>query len=358
MRSAAQARAPACAGARHCPFPRITQPHNRELAQTACSSSMAPACSAGATPSSSSPGCTGADAHVSTSRRTLLGAALAAVLLGQQRQAAAADAVVPADIRPSLAPDESKYDPTDPELRAAAAALQEALNAPSVQEEERLWTVVIDTYGGLDRPWVPDVVGRAWGNRGNARSRQGRLEEALADYDESIRICPWSVDPVLNRGVALEALGRFEEAVADYRAVLAVAPADPAAWNNLGNATGGLGRWDEAVGYYGRAVELAPNFSFAAANRALALFEVGQTDQAMREMRALLRRYPDFADMRAGLTAALWAIGKEGDAETSWSRVDDPRYADMGWIRFDRRWPPRVYKSLMAFLELRSLPAL
>lgn len=48
--------------------------------------------------------------------------------------------------------------PQDPELRAAAAALQEALNASSVQEEERLWTVVIDTYGGLDRPWVPDVV--------------------------------------------------------------------------------------------------------------------------------------------------------------------------------------------------------
>lgn len=39
------------------------------------------------------------------------------------------------------------------------------------------------------------------GNRGNARSRQGKLQEALGDYNESIRICPWSVDPVLNRSV-------------------------------------------------------------------------------------------------------------------------------------------------------------
>ena len=46
---------------------------------------------------------------------------------------------------------------------------------------------------------MPDVVGRAWGNRGNARSRQGKLQEALADYNEAIRICPWSGDPVLNR---------------------------------------------------------------------------------------------------------------------------------------------------------------
>jgi tetratricopeptide (TPR) repeat protein len=61
---------------------------------------------------------------------------------------------------------------------------------------------------------VADVVGRAYGNRGNARSRQGKLQAALADYNTSIQLCPWSVDPVLNRGVALEALGRFEGAQA------------------------------------------------------------------------------------------------------------------------------------------------
>ncbi|KXZ41002.1 hypothetical protein GPECTOR_1010g279 [Gonium pectorale] len=75
-------------------------------------------------------------------------------------------------------------------------------------------------------------------------------------------------------------------------------------------------------------------------------------------MRSLLRRYPDFADMRAALAGALWAIGKEGEAESQWSRVDDPRYRDFSWLRFNRRWPPRIYQALTAFLELRSLPAL
>jgi hypothetical protein len=37
---------------------------------------------------------------------------------------------------------------------------------------------------------------------------QGKLGQALADYNASIKLCPWSVDPVINRGVALEALGR------------------------------------------------------------------------------------------------------------------------------------------------------
>lgn len=46
---------------------------------------------------------------------------------------------------------------------------------------------------------------------------------------------------------------------------------------------------------------------------------------ACREMRTLLRRYPDFPDMRAALAAAQWAAGREGDAETNWQRVEDPR---------------------------------
>jgi hypothetical protein len=43
-------------------------------------------------------------------------------------------------------------------------------------------------------------------------------------------------------------------------------------------------------------------------------------------MRSLLRRYPDFPDMRAALAAAQWAAGREGDAETNWERVEDPRW--------------------------------
>jgi hypothetical protein len=30
--------------------------------------------------------------------------------------------------------------------------------------------------------------------------------------------------------------------------------------------------------------------------------------------------------MRAALAAAQWAAGREGDAETNWERVEDPRW--------------------------------
>lgn len=46
------------------------------------------------------------------------------------------------------------------------------IDCSQVEEEEELWTEVIDKYGKLDAEWVPDIVSRAWGNRGNSRSRQ------------------------------------------------------------------------------------------------------------------------------------------------------------------------------------------
>lgn len=87
----------------------------------------------------------------------------------------------------------------------------------------------------------------------------------------------------------------------------------------------GMKNWSEAEQCFGRAAQLAPAFSFAAANKTLAMFQLGKREQAIREMRTLLRRYPDFPDMRAALAAAQWAAGREGDAETNWQRVEDPR---------------------------------
>ncbi len=68
-----------------------------------------------------------------------------------------------------------------------------------MQEEERLWTELIEKYEDVDALWRGDIVGRAYGNRGNARTRQGKMDLALVDYNKAIDICPWSVDPVLNR---------------------------------------------------------------------------------------------------------------------------------------------------------------
>jgi tetratricopeptide (TPR) repeat protein len=275
-----------------------------------------------------------------------------------------AQPIPPARITLSLAPDQSLYDPSDPRLREAARLIEEALGAQNVRQEEALWTRAIQSYSSSPSadpstkpPWEDDVVGRCLGNRGNARARQGRLDEAVADYNAAMLRAPWSVDPVLNRGVALEAAGRLGEAAEDYRAVLAAAPDDPSAWNNLGNVLGKRGEWPAARDAFSRAADLAPRnaFAFAAAQRALADFQLGETERCVRDLRALLRRFAEFDDARAALAAALWSQGLEAQAEGEWSRVGDARYKDMAWVRRERSWPPKLADALASFLRIETV---
>lgn len=291
-------------------------------------------------------------AHIGFSRRHLLQSAGVVVLLASTGGTAWAEGGPV--VRLDLAPDQSKYNAADESLRDAAYLLQKALNADQVQEEERLWTELIDKYQDSDAIWKADVVGRAYGNRGNSRSRQGKMEEALTDFNKAIALCPWSVDPLLNRGVVYEALGRYDDAVVDYQAVLKAQPNDPSGWNNLGNCRMAQGAWQDAADFYGKAYKLAPGFSFAAANQSLALYQLGKTKEAIRTMKSLLRRYPDFPDMRAALTAASWRAGELGEAESNWSRVEDPRYGDPKWLERWRRWPPQIRADLENFLNIRA----
>lgn len=240
----------------------------------------------------------------------------------------------------------------------AADAGQAALAAPSVEEEERLLSVAVTLVEPVssDVPGRDEVLARALGDRGNARSRQGRFAEALGDYDASHAMLPSSPDPLLNKGAVLEQMGRFQDAIGCYEQVLRLDKNDPAGWNNLANAKLGLADYKGAEEGYLKAIKLSPSFSFARCNWAIAIFAGGgRDDQAMRELRSLTRRYPDFADARAALVAALWATGERGAADEEWERVLDldARYKDMAWLESGRRWPPRLVQAMQDFRGIR-----
>lgn len=222
----------------------------------------------------------------------------------------------------------------------------EATDLGDFATAERYWTQLIERF-----PENPAL----WSNRGNARVSQNRLSEAIADYNESIRLSPDATDPYLNRGAALEGQGQFAAAIADYNRVLELDPKDAMAFNNRGNAKAGRGDYAGAIADYHQATLLAPNFAFARASEALMHYELGEDKEALRQLRAILRKYPMFADARAALTALLWQQGNSGEAESNWvSAVGlDSRYRDLDWVKTVRRWPPRVTESLAGFLTLK-----
>ena len=189
------------------------------------------------------------------------------------------------------------------QLRDAMNAFQTALNAESVIEEEKGWTQIIDAYRYSNYSWTSDLLSRALGNRGNSRSRQGKLKEAIKDYDMSIELTGGQVaDPILNRGVAHEALFEFEAALKDYSAVLSLNPSDASALNNMGNVYIQLEDYKRAVESFKAAVKASPRFAFAEVNLAIALFLSGAVEESFAIFRRLLRRYPYFDDCHAGST--------------------------------------------------------
>ena len=59
---------------------------------------------------------------------------------------------------------------------------------------------------------------------GVTRAQSGRMEQALADIDEALKIDPADPEALLNRANVLKVLDRPEEALAGYEKALALKP--------------------------------------------------------------------------------------------------------------------------------------
>ena len=132
-------------------------------------------------------------------------------------------------------------------------------------------------------------------SQGNMLQALGRLEEALASYDQALRIEPGLVTALYNRGVTLCAMKRNEEALASYDCVLAIDPGDTAAWLNRGTLLADLGRPEDALAAVDRVLALDPHYAQAWNNRGIALQAQGRFEEALASYDHALALKPDYA---------------------------------------------------------------
>jgi lysophospholipase L1-like esterase len=157
----------------------------------------------------------------------------------------------------------------------AAAALKEelerlpergALARPGAGGEDLAAVEAARRLGEKDPEYSRIVV-----NLGNTLLSQGRFDEAIAQYEEALRMKPDLAEAYSNRGVALKSMGRLDEAVQSYIRALQLDPALPDVHNNLGVALARQDKMEDAVRCFRRALELRPGFPDAERNLALAL---------------------------------------------------------------------------------------
>jgi protein O-mannosyl-transferase len=160
-----------------------------------------------------------------------------------------------------------------------------------------------------DRDWNNDIVfytrtlefapdPHLFLNLGVALANRGRIDEAMAQYSEALRLKPDFPKAHVNLGVALAGQGRLNEAIAQLSEALRLQPDFPEARVNLGAALARQGRFDEAIAQYSEALRLKPDFLAARLNLGNALARQGRIDEAIAQYSELLRLRPDLPQVR------------------------------------------------------------
>lgn len=154
----------------------------------------------------------------------------------------------------------------------------------------------------------------ACNNRGFYLAEQGRLAEAIADFEAALRIDPNNADAHSNLGSALGRQGRVSEAATHYLAALQTNPDHAGALYNLGKACENAGQMKDAVDCYTRAIHSQPEYADAHNSLGVVLATEGKFQEAERHLRLAVRSKPSFAEALNNLGNVLTAQNRSAEA--------------------------------------------
>ena len=156
---------------------------------------------------------------------------------------------------------------------------------------------------------------------GNRHLQQGKYEEAIADYNEAIRINPESAQAYTNRGTVKGMLARHEEAIADFNEAIRINPQDTDAYNNRGSAKIKLGRPEEAIADFNQAIRINPQYPLAYYNRGNAKKALDQHDQAIADYDQTIGINPQDAEAHNNRGSAKGTLGRYEEAIADFNRA-------------------------------------
>ncbi|WP_445218012.1 tetratricopeptide repeat protein [Bradyrhizobium sp. Pa8] len=216
---------------------------------------------------------------------------------------------------------------------AAADDRQDCLNG---SKQTAAATIAACTRAIESGDYDDGVLSNLYHHRGYAwswTSFADRLDRALKDYNEAIRLEPKAVGSLLNRsrlynqrrdydraiadasralegdlsdygkkvgygerGYAYQAKGNNDRAIADYTDSIQLGADDNVTLTARGNAYFAKGDLDRAIADYDHVIALYPKYALAYYNRCLAYREKGDLDRVIADCSQAIALYPQYRD--------------------------------------------------------------
>ncbi len=187
------------------------------------------------------------------------------------------------------------------------------------RDQDTLWR---DTLAKNPGAWM------AHNNLASLLASEGKLDEAIAHFQEAVRLKPDHAKAHDSLGVALVRAGRTREAVEAFVRAVQLSPDDAGMRTNLAEALVLSGRGDEGLEEFDRALGLAPADAQVHARLGSALAQLGRNDEARAQLEEALRIAPRDANAQYNLGTLLLRTGRyeEAAAHLEEALRLDPRF--------------------------------
>ncbi|HUB68497.1 MAG TPA: tetratricopeptide repeat protein [Candidatus Methylacidiphilales bacterium] len=145
----------------------------------------------------------------------------------------------------------------------------------------------------------------AHNNLGFVLALKGRMNEAIVQYRQALKIDPNAANVRNNLGKALVETKQVDEAVFQFQQALILQPDIAEYHGNLGEALAQKGKVDDAMAQLEQALTLDPNYAEAHINLGNLLLPKGEVDTALVHYRKALEINPDMAAAHYNMGIAL-----------------------------------------------------
>lgn len=180
----------------------------------------------------------------------------------------------------------------------------------------------MDPVAGTGIPKTHDVEG--WFDRGKEKMDEDDNLEALAAFDQVLKLDSNHYRAWINRGNTLTNLQRFGEAISSYDRAIEIKADAQLAWSNRGDALYDLERYEEAIASWDRALEIEPNDAETWYNKGLTLaINLGRLEESLTCWQKSLELNGDDPQTWFNHGISLAGLNRWSEAIASWDKATE-----------------------------------